>query len=162
MITTLLILFGAILALSSVWLLRHRSRLAEGAYQRVAWIGQLKHRSAARRRNRQPKATVNPYAGVIIQPCLEACEAANRQQGTRYLSDVAPSLPLQGCDTRECRCRYRYQADRREDEDRRFSLQIHETFGMKGTIEERRSKTRIDRRASVAKSSRPRAYFNDF
>ena len=162
MITTILILFGAILAISSFWLLRHRNRLTADIAHGVARLGQLKNRQAARRRSAPAKVPVNPYAGVMIRPCLEACAVATQQRGTRYLSTEAPTLPLPGCDTDECRCRYSYQDDRREHEDRRFSLKVTETFGMKRTVAERRSATRADRRASARTASGPRAYFNDY
>jgi len=72
------------------------------------------------RRNREPDAKsssrpqVNPWHAVSIVPCDRACASAEQAVGTRYLSKQAPTLPLEGCTTAGCECRYRHHGDRRQ------------------------------------------------
>jgi hypothetical protein len=55
----------------------------------------------------------NPWHAVGIIPCLEACSAAQAVRSVRFLSQEAPVLPLKGCTTAKCACRYRHFQDRR-------------------------------------------------
>lgn len=57
----------------------------------------------------------NPWHAVGISPCLEACAAAQAARSVRYLSQEAPVLPLKGCTTAKCACRYRHFQDRRTE-----------------------------------------------
>lgn len=57
----------------------------------------------------------SPFHGVEIQCTADACDAAKRSLGTRYLSHEAPLLPLKECSRgHRCRCRYRHFSDRRQ------------------------------------------------
>jgi hypothetical protein len=58
----------------------------------------------------------NPYHAVSID-CGRArvCRTARGLQGQRYLAGEAPRLPLAGCDSPGCTCRYRHFDDRRMD-----------------------------------------------
>lgn len=58
---------------------------------------------------------VNPYHAVSIAPCLMACENVRRYAGKRFLSSDAPILPVPGCGSAQCRCRYLHHDDRRQD-----------------------------------------------
>lgn len=62
---------------------------------------------------------VNPFHAVSIIPGPRCCDAVRQMQGTRFLSKEAPRLPLPGCQSSACRCRYAHHADRREKSDRR-------------------------------------------
>jgi hypothetical protein len=64
----------------------------------------------------------NPYHAVSIEPGFKACEAARRQEGRRFLSTVAPMLPLKECTQATCQCRYAHHQDRRTQRDRRMLL----------------------------------------
>jgi len=55
----------------------------------------------------------NPWHAVSIAPCKQACVPARHAFRVRYLSKQAPPLPLAGCTTRNCECRYRHHEDRR-------------------------------------------------
>ena len=47
---------------------------------------------------------------------MTPCAAAQRIENQKFLAAHAPELPLGGCDTpQQCRCRYKYHADRRTD-----------------------------------------------
>ena len=61
-----------------------------------------------------PKGTSSsPWHAVGIAPGVRSCSMARRESETRYLSKNAPPLPLKGCDSEACTCRYRHYDDRR-------------------------------------------------
>lgn len=64
-------------------------------------------------------ATTSKFHAVSIRPGPGACHAALALEGQRFLSDAAPSIPLPGCDSQNCRCRFVHFADRRSGDDRR-------------------------------------------
>jgi hypothetical protein len=55
----------------------------------------------------------NPYHAVSVLPGTDACAAAYRFSGQRFLSTQAPRLPLPSCDTKTCGCRFKHHKDRR-------------------------------------------------
>ena len=62
----------------------------------------------------------NPFAAVSIRPGLERpCAAVIRMQSERFLAVRAPPLPVPGCDSKKCTCRYIRHTDRRAPGDRR-------------------------------------------
>ena len=60
---------------------------------------------------------INPkcWHAVEIVPRAHACAAALACKGRRFLSTEAPWLPLEDCDSAQCRCKYRHHEDRRAD-----------------------------------------------
>ena len=60
---------------------------------------------------------VSLYHGVSIQPAGDcACEAVAALEGVRFLSDEAPRLPLDECQSKDrCHCIYRHFEDRRSE-----------------------------------------------
>ena len=105
------ITFGTTIGIVSPWLyLRVKNRPRRSLPPRVT-----------QRTQAAGSATVatGRYAGVSLWPCLEACPAAWKLQGERFLSGEKPTLPLAGCDQKTCDCRFREHDDRRADEDRR-------------------------------------------
>lgn len=55
----------------------------------------------------------NPFRAVGVVPGKNCCQAS--QQGTRYLCEEAPRLPLSACTNPSgCRCTYRHFEDRRK------------------------------------------------
>ena len=64
---------------------------------------------------RQP----SPWYSVSIVPGDDYCKLVRMHQGTRWLSAEAPRLPVPGCDSRHCDCRYRHYADRRTEVQRK-------------------------------------------
>lgn len=50
---------------------------------------------------------------VIIEPGLIPCKAIHAYEGKRILMDKAPTLPVQGCDAKQCECRFQRYDDRR-------------------------------------------------
>ncbi len=75
------------------------------------------------RRSRPPLSEHNKYHAVTIVQGRTACPASVQLNGRRFLSSEAPPLPLPGCATRPCHCRYVHHADRRAD-DRRFPFGV--------------------------------------
>jgi len=55
----------------------------------------------------------NPYHAVSVLPGTDACAAAYRFAGQRFLSRQAPRLPLPSCDVTTCGCRFKHHKDRR-------------------------------------------------
>ena len=60
----------------------------------------------------------NPYRCVEIEPCSGSCEKVKSYQSIRILLDKAPALPLQGCDRKNCTCKFARFNDRRNDDRR--------------------------------------------
>jgi len=59
------------------------------------------------------------YYAVSLKFSTTACQAAIDMNGRRFLSGAAPKIPLRGCDSIECKCRFVHHEDRRSEEDRR-------------------------------------------
>jgi hypothetical protein len=55
----------------------------------------------------------NPWHAVSVVPCQDACKAVRQSNRMRFLSNEAPTLPLAGCTSHACRCRYQHHNDRR-------------------------------------------------
>jgi len=55
----------------------------------------------------------NPYHAVSVLPGNDACAAAYRFSGQRFLSSQAPRMPLPSCDAKTCSCRFKHHKDRR-------------------------------------------------
>ena len=53
------------------------------------------------------------WHAVTVTAGENACAAAKACKGKRFLSKEAPSLPLEGCDSAKCHCKYRHFDDRR-------------------------------------------------
>lgn len=131
-------LLGVALVLASLFVVQHLKRRRD-----------VMRTGAARRQvSRKSVRPGNPFAAVSIRPGVESsCEAVRQFSGQRYLAVRAPSLPVPGCDSGKCGCRYRRYADRRaSDDDRR------DEFGRYGGItpsvsDERRGRSG-DRRRS--------------
>jgi hypothetical protein len=62
---------------------------------------------------------VNPYHAVTIEPCNNPCAESLRRSGERFLAASAPMLPLRGCTSATCQCKYAHYNDRRSARDRR-------------------------------------------
>ena len=89
----------------------------------VVMIGRRKKRAsereAAGEREIDLIASTSRFHAVSIRPGPDACHAARGLVGQRFLSDAAPSIPLSGCDSQNCRCRFVHFSDRRSGDDRR-------------------------------------------
>jgi hypothetical protein len=59
------------------------------------------------------------FHAVSIRPGVFACKAARELEGQRFLSDLAPRIPLAECDASDCTCRFAHHSDRRAGDDRR-------------------------------------------
>lgn len=129
------VLLGVALGLASPFMVVHLQRRREAA--RAGVPARSAPASVVRPRN--------PFAGVSVRPCLEApCDAVVALAHERYLAVRAPSLPVPGCDRKQCGCRYIRHADRRAKDDRRDDFAHFGGFHPKAGSE-RRSR-RDDRR----------------
>lgn len=87
------------------------------------------------------------YHAISICCTEHACVAAVANQKKRYLVAETPQLPLAGCATEHCNCRYEHYDDRRDDDgDRRLSFGLSQDLHG-STAEDRRDK--CDRRHPI-------------
>lgn len=70
----------------------------------------------------QPQSALHPYHAVSVVPGTDACAAAYRFTGQRFLSRQAPKLPLPSCDAAQCNCRFKHHKDRRAGPRRRSDI----------------------------------------
>jgi hypothetical protein len=115
-------------------------------------VGSLFQRAKVLFRQAEPEATAVPprkvanlYHAVEVVPGRDACPEAQALQGQRFLSREAPSLPLAGCGSLQCTCRYEHHEDRRKGGRRARDLAVA-IDGYCG--EEQRDETRRGRRKS--------------
>lgn len=59
------------------------------------------------------------WRAVSIHPGENACEGSRALSGKRFLMGEAPHLPLPGCGTVRCQCKYKHHSDRRNPENDR-------------------------------------------
>jgi hypothetical protein len=64
----------------------------------------------------------SPFHAVSIAPGEQACAAAYRCTGQRFLSRQSPKLPLPTCDSFHCTCRFKHHPDRRAGARRRDDI----------------------------------------
>ena len=95
--------------------------------------------ASAKLRRRSPR----PFPATSIAHPADACSAAREIDRTRFLAWEAPSLPLAGCNTEECRCHYIYHGDRRSlgPDRRRASLdnRVEPSFDRRRGADRRRA-----------------------
>ena len=71
---------------------------------------------------RNKKSEDTRWRSVKIRPGLIACDRVADMTGQIFLSQQAPSLPLETCTEEDCRCHYIFLNDRRTGTDRRIEL----------------------------------------
>lgn len=115
-------------------------------------VGSLFQRAKVLFRQSEPEATdvpprkvANPHHAVEVVPGQHACPEARALRGRRFLSREAPVLPLAGCGSEQCTCRYEHHEDRRKGGRRARDLAVA-IDGYSG--EEQRDETRRGRRKS--------------
>ena len=70
----------------------------------------------------EPRPPETKFHAVSIILGDDACAAAHRFTGQRFLAHHAPRLPLPTCDSPRCTCRYRHHKDRRAGPRRRSEV----------------------------------------
>jgi len=75
--------------------------------------------NSGQRRNRSEDTK---WRSVKIRPGLISCARVADLQGKIFLSQEAPTLPLENCTETDCRCHYIFLDDRRNGRDRRIDL----------------------------------------
>jgi len=71
---------------------------------------------------REKKSEDTKWRSVKIRPGLIACDRVANMAGQIFLSQLAPSLPLENCTEKDCRCHYIFLDDRRSGTDRRIEM----------------------------------------
>ena len=64
------------------------------------------------------------WRSVKIEPGSVSCKRVAAVTGQIFLARDAPSLPLENCSVRDCRCHYVFLDDRRDGADRRIELAL--------------------------------------
>ncbi len=90
----------------------------------------------------------NPYKAVSIVTLPGCCHAAKTIQNKMFLTNEAPSLPLNKCTQPDCLCSYRHFSDRRQNPDRRNLFALWKERGIQQGAAHERRKTR-ERRSVV-------------
>ncbi|MDH3388909.1 MAG: hypothetical protein OEN02_13495 [Gammaproteobacteria bacterium] len=62
------------------------------------------------------------WRAVKIAPGLVCCDAVSELTDQVFLSRLSPTLPLESCTEKDCRCKYIHLEDRRRGGDRRVEL----------------------------------------
>jgi len=62
------------------------------------------------------------WRSVKIRPGLISCKSVTKMSDQVFLSKDAPSLPLENCREKDCRCHYVFLDDRRSGAERRAEL----------------------------------------
>jgi hypothetical protein len=129
-----------------IWLLFGASL---GIAMRFARPWKARRLSAGRQTTPADNPPGSRWRSVGIVPGAGACTGARRLRERRWLSGEAPRLPLAGCDSTRCQCRYRRHADRRDEEDRRNPINAMGKYGGFEAVlsEDRRSPS--DRRSEA-------------
>ena len=71
---------------------------------------------------KRSKPTDTDWRSVRVRPGKISCKRVAAITDQVFLSKDAPSLPLENCTTKGCRCHYTFLDDRRGGEDRRIEL----------------------------------------
>lgn len=83
------------------------------------------------------------WHAVSVVPCDRPCRMIKQLTAVRWLSAMAPTFPVAGCDVSRCACRYKHHADRRGKPQRQIdgagSLYRYAGVERRGTIRGRRS-----------------------
>jgi hypothetical protein len=88
------------------------------------------HAARKTRPNLTRKSGAADFRAVEIAPSLTCCAAAMQAAGKRHLMLKAPRLPLVGCTMpATCSCMFRKNADRRDNDRRRFGWETNRWFG---------------------------------
>lgn len=56
---------------------------------------------------------LSPYKSVLIEPCLIHCRAVIPYANTPILLNNCPALPIEGCNSEKCECKFIRYDDRR-------------------------------------------------
>jgi len=119
----------------------------------IVWL-YVRRRTAAREAQEAAKAVRarNPadtrYHAVSIKFGSNACAAAKKMAGERFLAGQAPQIPLPGCTSVNCECRFVHHDDRRVGRDRRSPFGSGSIGGGTGRFDQER-RQRPDRRKSA-------------
>jgi len=97
--------------------------------------------------------TRSPYRATSVVCADNACQAAKRINGKRFL-DVdrsVPKLPLPECDAAHCGCKYEHHDDRRHsDEDRRHPNALKSQLHAHSGSDEKRASKRGRRKSDIS------------
>ena len=121
------------------------------------WL--LKPKTKARRTAKRVKVAQRAgnlhhiYQAASINPGGCACAAVKALGDKRFLAYEAPQMPLPGCNSAKCQCRYVRHDDRRQREERRAVYCLQTDLHIVAGNEEHRVKTcrrRVDKLTEAA------------
>mgnify|MGYP001824078046 CR=1 FL=1 len=85
----------------------------------------------------------NPFRAVSIKAGTGSCSEVKALQGERFLIGTVPHIPLAGCSSKSCTCKYVHHEDRRRpDDERRAPAALTTNLYASTGNEERRARKR--------------------
>lgn len=109
---------GSMASKSTRWSLAGLFRFGRSSTQDAGTQAKTQRHQAVGKSTARP-AESHPYHAVSVIPGVVSCAAAHRFTGQRFLSRLAPKLPLPTCDAVQCTCRFKHHKDRRAGPRRR-------------------------------------------
>ena len=88
----------------------------------------------------------NPFRAVSIKAGTGPCAAVEALQDERFLIGTVPHIPLAGCGSKSCTCKYVHHEDRRRPDDERRAPAALTTNLYASTGKEERRARRLGRR----------------
>jgi hypothetical protein len=94
------------------------------------------------------------FHAVSVHPGSKCCQAASALVGKRFLSRLAPMVPLEACTAETCHCVYQHYLDRRNTHSDRRSRntekQIPPRFGVRNRRLDAAGRRQIDKNSSLS------------
>jgi hypothetical protein len=90
------------------------------------------------------------YSAVTINPAVQACAAVQALQSERFLVGETPHLPVLGCTSPNCGCKYMHHSERRDEVDRRDFLAHSSRLSQEGSEKSERRGRCLRRESDVS------------
>jgi len=100
------------------------------------------HQHPQKNRSHLPHQQENPYHAVSIEFGSNACSVVQTIKDKYFLTNEAPLIPLQGCGSTGCHCKYKHHDDRRHTIRRPQTLSSSIAYEATGKIDRRVKKGR--------------------
>lgn len=113
-----------------------------------AWAHSRPSKHHRRKKHTGRGAPVHVHHPYECVSCEGNCEALRYLKGRRFLVRDAPKLPVHGCNSTKCHCRYVHHHDRRSGGDRRGVQGLRTELFKHNEDSDRRGNARYGRRKS--------------
>ncbi len=114
------------------------------------WLRQRQAQQPATKHtpDRRITSSKTEYHAVSIKFPADACLAAKELHGRRFLAAEAPQLPLPACNAAQCHCVFTHHPDRRSGKDRRSPFAARGMAGSTGRYQAERRQGQDRRKRS--------------